>query len=123
MTRTEAPAAQARVDGPEVEMEDAWRAQMAAHDEMQEQEQASKVSRREAERRGTLDGGPLPDINAMIAKIPPPMMEMLDDLFRAKFQGVKRVPEAIFNDYQPSTGTKALAGRTLGDRCAGRWGV
>ncbi len=40
--------------------------------------------------------GPLPGIDALIARIPAEAREMLEDLFRPKFTGVKRVrPEAL----------------------------
>lgn len=54
-------------------------------------------NRRQAEREDTLDGGPLPALEDMIAQIPAELQEAMDDLFRAKFQSVKRVPQAVLN--------------------------
>lgn len=38
--------------------------------------------------------GPLPPLDDLVARIPPATRELLDELFRAKFVAVKRVPAA-----------------------------
>jgi len=38
------------------------------------------------------DSGPLPPLNELVERIPPEVREALDDLFRAKFTNVRRVP-------------------------------
>jgi hypothetical protein len=38
------------------------------------------------------EAGPLPPMEKMMERIPPPVREMLDDLFRARFVRVARIP-------------------------------
>lgn len=38
------------------------------------------------------EAGPLPPMEKMMERIPPPVREMLDDLFRARFVRVTRIP-------------------------------
>ena len=38
------------------------------------------------------EAGPLPPIEKMMERIPPPVREILDDLFRARFVRVSRIP-------------------------------
>ncbi len=76
-------------------------AAMQAAMEVEDAERAAKKSkptRRQTEAAETLDGGPLPELEDMIAKVPQDLQEKLDDLFRAKFQTVKRVPAAVLKD-------------------------
>jgi hypothetical protein len=40
----------------------------------------------------TTDSGPLPPLEELVKRIPPEVREVLDELFRAKFVTVKRVP-------------------------------
>lgn len=51
----------------------------------------------------TLDGGPLPELKDMIRQIPTPLQEQLDELFRAKFIEVRRVPAAVLKANQVET--------------------
>lgn len=37
---------------------------------------------------------PLPNLDALVARIPPEVRETLDDLFRARFTTVQRVPKS-----------------------------
>jgi hypothetical protein len=46
---------------------------------------------RQAAEDGETALGPLPNLEALIARIPQPAREALEDLFRPKFTGVKRV--------------------------------
>jgi hypothetical protein len=39
------------------------------------------------------DSGPLPPLNDLVQKIPADVREVLEDLFRARFVAVKRVPK------------------------------
>jgi hypothetical protein len=36
-------------------------------------------------------GDKLPALEELVARVPPPVLAILDDLFRAKFTGVRRV--------------------------------
>lgn len=40
-----------------------------------------------------VDAGPLPSLEELVRRIPPHVRETLDDLFRARFVTVRRVPE------------------------------
>lgn len=76
-------------------------AAMQAAIEVEEAERSAKMakpSRRQSEAAETLDGGPLPDLEEMIAKVPADLQAKMDDLFRAKFQSVRRVPAAVLKD-------------------------
>lgn len=39
------------------------------------------------------EAAPLPALDSLVQRIPPHVRETLDDLFRARFVAVKRVPE------------------------------
>jgi hypothetical protein len=39
-----------------------------------------------------VDGDTLPPLDELVARIPAPVREILDDLFRARFTTVRRVP-------------------------------
>lgn len=69
--------------------------QAAMEVEAAERSAKSKPSRRQVEAAETLDGGPLPSLEDLIAKVPAELQEKMDELFRAKFQTVKRVPPAV----------------------------
>jgi hypothetical protein len=84
-------------------------AAMQAAIEVEEAERSAskaKPSRRQTEAAETLDGGPLPELDDMIAKVPADLQEKMDDLFRAKFQTVKRVPAAVLKSETPSASPK-----------------
>jgi len=74
---------------PDEAMEAAMSAEAAQRDGP-----AKKPTKKEREEAETLDGGPLPKLDEMIAKVPADLQEKMDDLFRAKFQSVRRVPQA-----------------------------
>lgn len=85
-------------DEPAPWMDAEREAAMQAAIEVEEAERAAKKakpSRRQAEAAETLDGGPLPELDELVAKVPADLQEKMDDLFRAKFQTVKRVPAAV----------------------------
>ena len=44
------------------------------------------------------DAKPLPELESLVARIPPDVREMLDELFRAKFTRVRRVPRKALKD-------------------------
>ncbi|MCF3648398.1 hypothetical protein [Synoicihabitans lomoniglobus] len=96
-----------REDGIEswsnADMEAAMAAEAEARDGMNGGTEPRKPSRRE--REATLDGGPLPDLEAMIATVPADLQEKMDDLFRAKFQGVRRVPAATLKKASSTAST------------------
>lgn len=82
------------------EREAAMKAAMEVEDA--QRQAAAAPNRRKAEREDTLDGGPLPELDAMIASVPADLQEKMDELFRAKFQAVKRVPEAVLKTKTPT---------------------
>ncbi len=86
---------------PDEAMEAAMSAEVAERDGP-----PKKPTKKQRERAETLDGGPLPPLDEMIKKIPADLQEKMDDLFRAKFQTVKRVPKSALNgDYVESPRT------------------
>jgi hypothetical protein len=42
--------------------------------------------------------GPLPQLEALVQRVPAEVRELLDDLFRAKFTSVRRVPRKALQD-------------------------
>lgn len=44
-------------------------------------------------------GGPLPPLNELVQRIPAEVREALDDLFRARFVAVKRVPKQALKEH------------------------
>lgn len=70
--------------------------------EAAQREAHAAPNRRQAEREDTLDGGPLPALEDMIAQVPAELQAAMDDLFRAKFQSVKRVPKAVLKEQLPT---------------------
>ena len=62
------------------------------------------TSRRAREAAETLDGGPLPSLDEMVELVPPELRGQLDELFRAKFTAVRRVPAAVFKSHQDEKG-------------------
>lgn len=58
-------------------------------------ERGEVVVARKAEEEGAEETGAkaLPPLEAMVARIPAPVLETLEDLFRAKFVAVKKVPK------------------------------
>jgi len=59
---------------------------------------AKKPTKKEREHAETLDGPPLPKLEEMIATVPADLQEKMDELFRAKFQSVRRVPAATLKN-------------------------
>jgi hypothetical protein len=53
------------------------------------------VKAQEAE---AVESGPLPPLDELVKRIPPEVREVLDELFRAKFVTVKRVPERALKE-------------------------
>ncbi|GAB5558558.1 MAG: hypothetical protein SynsKO_02050 [Synoicihabitans sp.] len=90
-------------DGEEAEqpwMDEEREAAMKAAMEVEDaqREASAAPNRRQAEKQETLDGGPLPALEDMVAQVPAELQEAMDDLFRAKFQTVKRVPKAVLKE-------------------------
>ncbi len=79
-------------DWPPADIEEAMSAEAAERDGGGRPAPARRARREEVD---TLDGGPLPPLSEMLKLIPADLQEQLDDLFRAKFQAVKRVPAAV----------------------------
>lgn len=55
--------------------------------------QVVAVSTAESETENEADGKGLPPLDDLVKRIPPNVRDVLDDLFRAKFTGVRRVPK------------------------------
>ena len=51
------------------------------------------VAAPEEEAADNSDASPLPALNDLVARVPAEVRDLLDDLFRAKFVAVKRVPK------------------------------
>lgn len=102
------PTVNRAAPAPEQPESDPWideerEAAMKAAMEVEEAQRHATAApnRRKEEVRDTLDGGPLPELEEMIAKVPAELKEAMDELFRAKFQSVKRVPQAVLNSEPP----------------------
>lgn len=74
---------------PDAAVEEAMRAELASREE------SLPKARSRANQDDTLEGGPLPKLDDMIAQIPNRVIDTLDELFRAKFESVRRVPAAV----------------------------
>ena len=68
--------------------------------EATERDASAPRSRARKQEVETLDGGPLPELKDMLAQIPASLQEQLDELFRAKFTSVRRVPAAVLKANQ-----------------------
>jgi hypothetical protein len=55
--------------------------------------QVATVTAAEPEVENETDGKELPPLDDLVKRIPPDVRDVLDDLFRAKFTGVRRVPK------------------------------
>jgi hypothetical protein len=71
---------------PDAAAESAFLAEAKSRGELPAPKPAAAEEIEEAE------AGPLPPIDKMVERIPPPVREMLDDLFRARFVRVARIP-------------------------------
>lgn len=80
---------------PDEAMEAAMSAEVAERDGPARQ--PTKKEREEAE---TLDGPPLPELDALIARVPAELQEAMEELFRAKWQNVRRVPSATLKEQE-----------------------
>jgi hypothetical protein len=74
---------------PNAAVEDAMRAELAGRDVAQPKPKSR------ASKDDTLEGGPLPNLDDIIARIPDGVKATLDELYRAKFESVRRVPAAV----------------------------
>ena len=74
---------------PNAAVEEAMRAELASRDD------SPPKARSRANKDDTLEGGPLPKLDDMIAQIPNNVIDTLDELYRAKFESVRRVPAAV----------------------------
>ncbi len=101
-----------RPDWPPPEVEAAMSAEAADRDGGN---RAAPTSRRAREAAETLDGGPLPSLDQMVAMVPPELREQLDELFRAKFTAVRRVPAAVFKAHQDDKAKPGEGSDTAGD--------
>ncbi len=93
------PPAAGEDDGPPPEaLEAQMRAELAARDE---RPAASPAARRAASASDEdEDGGsaktPLPELDALVARLPAEVRDTLDELFRARFVAVKKLPRKHF---------------------------
>lgn len=67
----------------------------------------------EAADRAALVGDKLPSVDELVARVPANVLGMLDDLFRAKFTGVRRFAA-------PGTGPAAVTPSSPGPSAGGR---
>ena len=95
---------------PDAGVEDAMRAEISDRDAMNGSGAAS-ATRRTRKAEDTLVGGPLPALDSIIAEIPDAVKHTLDELFRAQFSEVRRVPLAVLKK-EVQEGTKAQDGPT-----------
>lgn len=78
---------------PDDAAEDAMRAELANRSAMGGG--APKTNQRSRAGADTLEGGPLPDLDSLVAEIPDAVKHTLEELFRAQFLTVRRVPAAV----------------------------
>lgn len=71
---------------PDAAAESAFLAEARSRGELPAPKPAAAEEVEEAE------AGPLPPVDKMVERIPPPVREILDDLFRARFVRVTRIP-------------------------------
>lgn len=74
---------------PNAAAEEAMRAELAGRDGS---EPARKSRTQSAD---TLEGEPLPALDDVVAQIPDAVKKVLDELFRAQFESIRRVPAAV----------------------------
>jgi hypothetical protein len=80
-------AAAAATNWPDETMESAFRAEALDRGE------AVTIARLPVESDEETGTAPLPPLDDLVKRIPPHVRETLDDLFRARFVAVRRVPE------------------------------
>ncbi len=83
---TSAPASPEETGWPDAAAESAFLAEARSRGELPAPKPTAAEEPEEAET------GPLPPVEKMLERIPPPVREMLDDLFRARFVRVTRIP-------------------------------
>lgn len=85
-SNTSAPASSDESGWPDAAAESAFLAEARSRGELPAPKPIAAEEPEEAET------GPLPPVEKMVERIPPPVREMLDDLFRARFVRVTRIP-------------------------------
>lgn len=91
-----AELAAAQVTSAEAAPPSAWpdeTAESAFRSEAKERGEPVVAARVASEVTQEVDTGPLPPLEELVRRIPPHVRETLDDLFRARFVTVRRVPE------------------------------
>lgn len=83
---TSTPVPPEETGWPDAAAESAFLAEARSRGELPAPKPAPSEEVEEAE------AGPLPPMEKMMERIPPPVREMLDDLFRARFVRVARIP-------------------------------
>ena len=83
---TSTPVPPEETGWPDAAAESAFLAEARSRGELPAPKPAGAEEVEEAE------AGPLPPMDKMVERIPPPVREMLDDLFRARFVRVARIP-------------------------------
>lgn len=83
---TSTPVSPEESGWPDAAAESAFLAEARSRGELPAPKPATAEETEEAE------AGPLPPIEKMVERIPPPLRELLDDLFRARFVRVTRIP-------------------------------
>ena len=85
-TTTSTPVSPEESGWPDAAAESAFLAEARSRGELPAPKPAAAEEIEEAE------AGPLPPMDKMVERVPPPVREMLDDLFRARFVRVARIP-------------------------------
>lgn len=88
---------------PDEAVESAMRAEIADR----EVAPAPAARRARSQRSDTLEGGPLPPLEELVGRIPAGVREILEDLYRAQFQGVRRIPAAVLKAAAAPAGAAA----------------
>ena len=93
---------------PLEELESQMRGEIAARDGSAAASPASRrvvASAEEEDNEGK--SVPLPDVDALVARLPAEVRETLDELFRARFVAVKKLPRKVF---QPASAKRSGSG-------------
>lgn len=95
-------------EGPPIEeLESQMRGEMAARAESTGASPAARRAASASDEEGEDKNAPLPELDALVARLPSDVRETLDELFRARFNSVKKLPKKAF---QSATRKKAGSG-------------
>jgi hypothetical protein len=84
-------------DGPPLEeLEAQMRGELAARDQAAPSSPAARRAAAADEDDSDAKAGALPEVDALVARLPAEVRETLDELFRARFVAVKKLPKKAF---------------------------